>query len=402
MKRFNYRAKDRTGRETKGKVDAASANDAARLLREKGLVVIKIQPEREFFLVSLYHAASNRITVNDVAILTRQFATMVNAGLPITDSLVIIRSQSKPNIKPIVSQILADVEGGSSLAASMEKHPKLFDQVYTSLIKAGETGGVLDKILLRLAENIEKQREFQAKVKGALIYPAIVVVGMMIVMTIMMVFVVPKLTSIYKDFGATLPTPTKILIGISEFSQHYWWLLPIVLIGGSYLFKAYRNTESGRKKVDSLKLRLPITGPMNRTIILTEFSRTLGLLVGAGIPILEGLRVVARAVGNEVVEAAITRAEEKVEKGFSLAYALSQESKVFPPMLYQMMAVGEETGKVDETLLSISRVFEQESEHAVKNLTTAIEPAIMVFLGVAVGALVIAIILPIYSLTSQF
>src|SRR3989344_2802573 len=402
MKRFSYTAKDKSGSTIRGKVEANTINDAVRLLRDRGLIIIKLAPERKFFLIVLFDSFANKIGLADVSMFTRQFSTMVGAGLPLTDSLTIIRSQSKSNIQPIISQILTDIQGGSSLAISLEKHPEVFSQVYVSLVRAGETGGVLDKIFLRLAENLEKQREFEAKVKGALIYPTIVISGMLVVGLIMILFVVPKLTSIYKDFGVELPTATKILISISDTGQRFWYLIPIVLVSVVYGLSLYKKTEKGRENIDRLKYKLPIIGNLNKQVTLTEFARTLGLLVGSGIPILEALRIVSSAVGNVIVSKAIDNSAERIEKGFSLAYSLSQNPKVFPPILYQMVAVGEETGKVDETLESISKVFQQESEYAVRNLTAAIEPAIMIIMGIGVALLVIAVILPIYNLTSSF
>lgn len=402
MQLYSYSAKDLKGAPVRGRVEAASTADAAKLLREKKLIIVNISPVRPFFLLSLFHSFSNRIGIAEIAIFTRQFSTMITAGIPITDALVIIRTQSSPALQVVAGQILADVEGGSSLALAMEKHPKIFNPVYISLIKAGEAGGVLDKIFLRLAENIEKQREFQAKVKSALIYPIIVIIGMFGVISVMMIFVVPKLTEVYKDFDAELPAPTKVLITISNFMVSFWWIMPILIIGGLYGLSLYKKTDAGREKIDSIKMKIPIMGKLQQQIMVTEFARTLGLLVSAGIPILQGLKIVSGAVGNRVVSNAIERSSDKVEKGFSLAYALSQEGNIFPPMLYQMLAVGEETGKVDETLISVSRVFEQESDYSVRNLTAAIEPIIMIILGLAVGLLVIAIILPIFNLTQQF
>lgn len=402
MNVFKYQAKDVAGKKVTGKVEAETGHDAARLLRERNLVAYRIAPQTPFFLLDIFNKATNKASLADVSILTRQFSTMISAGLPITDALVIIRSQCSPQMLPIVNQILSDVQGGSSLADAMGKHSKVFSQVYVSLIKAGESGGVLDKILARLAENLENQREFQAKVKGAMIYPVVVVSGMVVVVSVMLIFVIPKITSIYQDFGAKLPTPTLILIGLSNGAQKFWWLAVLIGAGIYYGFGLYKKTPGGRMKVDELKFKLPIVGNLQKQVILTEFTRTLGLLVGSGIPILEALKVVSGAVDNVVVAQALTRAGEKIEKGFTLAYALSQEGKVFPAMLYQMLAVGEETGKVDETLLSVSNVFGQESEHTVRNLTTAIEPIIMIVLGVIVAALVIAVILPIFNLSSQF
>lgn len=401
MKRFSYRAKDKTGKLVSGRVEATSSQLAARLLREKGLVVISITPERES-IFSLIKKIRERVTLSDLATFTRQLSTMITAGLPITDALIILRSQASVAMSQVVSQVLLDVEGGSSLADAMEKHPKVFTKVYVSIVKAGETGGVLDEVLSRLADNLEKEREFRSKVKGALIYPAIVIVGMFAVATIMMLFVIPRLTSLYKEFNAQLPLATQVLISVSGFATRFWFAGLGLLILGIWGFNIFRKSEVGRRKVDEWIFRIPIVGPLQRQIILTEFTRTLGLLVGAGISILEALNVVADAVGNVIISDAIRASAVQVEKGFPLAYALSQQGEVFPPMLYQMLSVGEETGKLDEVLGKVSHVFEVESEQQVKGLTSAIEPLIMILLGVGVGFLVIAIILPIYNLTSQF
>lgn len=401
MSVFTYRAKNKDGKYISGKVEAARASDAARILRDKGIVVIKITPEKGS-LLGFLRKFTNRITLADTAVFTRQFSTMITSGLPITDSLVIIRSQSKASLKPVVAQILSDVEGGSSLSGAIEKHPKAFSPVYVALVRAGEEGGVLDKVLDRLADNLEGQREFASKVKGAMIYPAIVVVAMFIVGIVMMVFVVPKLTGLYSEFQAELPFATKALISMSGLLTKIWWAIPVFTGVFVWGFTRFASTSVGRIKVDTWKLKLPVFGNLERQIILTEFTRTLGLLVGAGISILEGLRIVSAVVGNVVVANAINRSQTQVEKGFSVAYALSQEHEVFPPMLFQMLAIGEETGKLDDALLKVSRVFEQESEQAVRGLTAAVEPLIMIVLGVGVAFLVIAIIMPIYNLTSQF
>ena len=401
MQKFTYKAKDKSGKDAEGIVEAQSLNDAARLLREQNFVIISLNSQGRSPIAALNNLTT-KVVFNDVVIFTRQFSTMITAGLPITDSLVIARSQSKPAMKPVIGQILSDVEGGTSLASALEKHPKVFSSVYISLVKAGEEGGVLDQILARLADNLEGQREFRSKVKGALIYPIIVIVGMLIVAAIMMIFVVPKLTGLYSEFQADLPLPTKILIASSNFMVSYWWLVSFILVGLAYWTLYYVKTERGRRRYDELKLKIPVYGPLQQQIILTEMTRTLGLLVGAGISILEGLKIVSGVVGNTVYAEAIARCSDKVEKGFSLAYSFSEEAEIFPPMLFQMLSVGEETGKIDEALLKVSSVFEQESEQLVKSLTAAVEPIVMVILGVGVGLLVIAVIMPIYNLTSQF
>lgn len=401
MKRFVYKAKSSTGETVSGRVEAGDVHQAAKLVREKNLIVYKLSPERENPL-TVIRRFSERVTLSDVASLTRQLSTMITAGLPITDALIIIRTQSKTSLGEVVGQILSDVEGGSSLANALGKHPKVFSPVYVSLVRAGEEGGVLDEVLSRLADNLEKQREFRSKVKGALIYPAIVVVGMVAVGAIMMVFVVPRMTSLYDEFEAELPLATRILISVSDLSQRFFWLALLALGAAVWLFLGFSKTPAGRKKLDAWKFKIPIAGKLQRQIILAEFTRTLGLLVGAGVSILEALKVVSGVVGNVIVSEGIDKAAEQVEKGFPLAYTLAREQEIFPPMLSQMLAVGEETGKLDEVLTKISHVFEQESEETVKGLTAAIEPLIMITLGIGVAFLVIAIIMPIYNLTSQF
>ncbi|MBI2065893.1 type II secretion system F family protein [Candidatus Woesebacteria bacterium] len=401
MKRFTYKAKDKSGQAVTGEVEASSAQVAAKLVRARGLVVITITPTRES-LGSLFRKFRERITLSDVATFTRQLATMVNAGLPITQALLILRSQSRGSLQKVVAQILTDVEGGESLSTSLSRHPKVFNPTYIALVKSGEVGGVMDEVLVRLADNLEKQQEFKGKVTGALIYPAIIVIGMFLVGFIMMVFVIPRLTSLYGEFNAQLPTPTKILIGTSNIFAKAWPLILITLGLGFYGFSAYRKTPAGRRRTDELLFKLPIIGDLQKQVMLTELTRTLSLMVGAGVSILETLNITAGVVGNVVISDALKDAAKQVEKGFPIAYAFSKHPEAFPYILSQMVAVGEETGKMEEVLAKVSHVFEVESDQRVKALTSAVEPLVMILLGLGVGFLVIAIILPIYNLTSQF
>ncbi|OGY07825.1 MAG: hypothetical protein A2782_01640 [Candidatus Blackburnbacteria bacterium RIFCSPHIGHO2_01_FULL_43_15b] len=400
MNSFLYKARDQAGKLMQGKVEAASASEAAKLLRERGLVVISIKPQIGSPLSFLTN--SRGVSLSDIATFTRQFSIMITAGLPITNALIILRGQSAKSLIPVIERILADVEGGTSLGAAMEKHPKAFSGVYIALIKAGEGGGVLDQVLARLADNLESQREFQSKVKGALIYPVIVVVGMIAVVAIMMIFVIPKLLSLFADFNADLPLATKMLIAASNFSSHYWFIVLAVIVGLVWVFRLYARSSQGEERIDRWKLKVPLYGLLQKEIILTEMTRTLGLLVGAGVSILEGLKIVSGVVDNVLIKKSLSRASIQVEQGFALAYAFSQDKEIFPPMLYQMLAVGEETGKLDDALLKVSHVFEQESANLVRGLTAAIEPLVMIVLGLGVGFLVVAIIMPIYNLTGQF
>ncbi|KKR85116.1 MAG: hypothetical protein UU32_C0039G0003 [Candidatus Woesebacteria bacterium GW2011_GWB1_41_10] len=401
MKRFNYKAKDKTGKLITGEVEASSPTHAAKLVHGKGLIVLSILPKIDSPLTFI-RRLREKVTAADVTTFTRQLATMINAGLPITEALLILRSQSGGSMQKVVAQILADVEAGDSLSGALANHPKVFTKTYMALIKSGEVGGVMDEVLTRLADSLEKQQEFKGKVKGALIYPAIIVTGMIIVAFIMMIFVIPRLTSLYSEFNAELPLPTKILIGMSNFVINFW---PVFLgLGGLglYLFKLYRATKTGRTQTDTLFFRLPIIGDLQRQVILAELTRTLALMVGAGVSILEALNITSEVVSSSIISDALKDAAHQVEKGFPIAYAFAKHPDAFPFLLSQMIAVGEETGKMEEVLTKISHIYEVESDTRVKSLTAAIEPIVMVLLGLGVGFLVIAVILPIYNLTSQF
>jgi len=401
MKLFFYKAKNKTGELVTGEVEATDERHAARLVRERGLFVISLKPVREN-IFNIFKKFKERITSADVTSFTRQLSTMINAGLPITEALHILRNQSKGPIQKVIATILADVEGGESLSSALSKHKKVFSPTYIALVKSGEVGGVMDDVLLRLSDNMEKQQEFKGKVKGALIYPVIIVVGMCAVGLVMMIFVIPRLTSLYDDFNAELPLPTKILIGFSNFLIRFWPIVLSLVGAGLYGLSMYRKTPNGRRKTDEWIFKIPIFGDLQRQIILTDVSRTLSLMVGSGVSILEALNITAEIVDNVVISDALKDASKQVEKGFPIAFSFARHPEAFPYILSQMVAVGEETGKMEEILKKISHVFEVESDEKVKGLTAAIEPLIMIVLGLGVGFLVIAVILPIYNLTSSF
>lgn len=401
MKRFVFKARAKDGRVVTGDVEASDEIHAAKLVRGKGLLVLSIKKpfESPFSLIRRFR---ERITPSDVATFTRQFATMVAAGLPVTESLLILRNQSKGLMGKVISQLLADVEGGESMSKAFMKHPTVFSPTYIALVKSGEVGGVLDTVLVRLADDLEKQQEFKGKVKGALIYPAIIIVGMIIVAFIMMIFVIPRLTSLYTEFNAELPLPTKILIGMSSAVIKFWPITIGVIVFGIYIFKVFKETKAGKEKIDELYFKVPVIGELQKQTILTELTRTLSLMVGAGVSILEGLNISSEVVGNSIIANALKDVSSQVEKGFPVSFAFAKHPEAFPYILSQMIAVGEETGKMEEVLQKVSHVFETESDQKVKSLTAAVEPIVMVILGLGVGFLVIAIILPIYNLTSQF
>lgn len=398
MKKYKYKAIDSYGKTVSGEVEAVNEDLAAKLVKKRGYIVLGISHARSQF--GFLNRYKSRVSQADVTVFTRQLATMTNAGLPIVEALSILRMQSKTNLQAIFSQILADVEGGESLSTAMKKHSKVFSPTYLALVKSGETGGVLDKVLNRLADNLEKQQEFRGKVKGALIYPAIIVVGMIIVAIVMILFVIPKLTDLYTQFDAELPFTTRILLGFTGIFTKYWYLAAIAIFIAGWSFSFYRKTTQGKNKLAKLVFEIPIFGDLQKEIILTELTRTLSLMVGSGVPILEGLSVTAGVVENVIISDALKDVSNQIEKGFPVAFAFAKHPDAFPYILSQMVSVGEETGKMEEVLAKVSHVFEVSSEQKVKALTAAIEPVIMIVLGIGVAFLVIAVILPIYNLTT--
>lgn len=399
---FIYKAKDLGGKVYQGTIEAPSQALAARTLTGRGWVPYSIVPREESLGFSHLFQKIKGIRGSEKVVFTRQLATMIGAGLPVTQALDILRKQAgDERMSEIIEETLHNVESGGTLSSSFARYPELFNRVYVNLIKAGEASGSLDKILLRLADNEEKSAEFNSKVRGALVYPGIVMVVMVVVFIVMMTFVVPKLTTMYKDLGTELPLPTQILIGISDIFTQKWWLLIILSISGFFLYRYIASTDSGIRKMAELSFKVPILGNLKKETELTEFTRTLSLLVSAGLPILDSLSIVSEAVENILFRESIEAASKQVERGVNLSVPLRAD-KNFPPILSQMISVGEETGKLDEVLSKVSQFFENEAEATVKNLTVALEPIIMIVLGVVVGALVISIILPIYKLTAQF
>src|SRR3989338_6727075 len=403
MALYRFTAKDQNARKFSGEVEVFDEKTLVESLRKEGLIPIEIK-KREKIGLPLINALPKigGVTVNEIVNFTRELSTMISAGLPLTDALVILEKQAKnQKFANILAEVVADVEGGIALSQALHKHPRAFDIIYIKLIEAGETGGVLDKVLIKLADTLEKEKEFKSKTKGAFIYPIIVVVVMIIVITVMMIFVIPKLTSLYTEIGANLPLPTKILIFLSNFMRNFWWLLILLGFGASYALRVFSKTEKGAEIISRLVLILPIWGKIRKTLILAQFTRTLGLLIATGIPIISALKVVADLLATPTYREGILFAIGRVERGTPLYQPLAANPD-FPPIVAQMIRVGEETGKMDEVLQRLSIYFEGESETAIRNLTTALEPLILVFLGLGVGILVLSIILPIYNLTSSF
>ncbi|MDD3679649.1 MAG: type II secretion system F family protein [Candidatus Shapirobacteria bacterium] len=398
---YTYQVKDKEGKAVKGVVEAESKDRALSLLKERGFFVISLKEGTgiNFNLENI--TPIKRVSRDEVVIFTRQLATMINAGLSLNDALFSLKEQVGPKFAQIIDEVLRRVEAGRSLGESLSGWSDIFSNIYVASVKSGEAAGVLDKVLLRLADDLEEEKVFRNNVKGALIYPAIVLVMMVLVGTIVMIFVVPKMLSLYSELDADLPAATKALMAISNFFIKTWWLALVLLAGFIYLFIKFKNTDQGARKIDELILSLPVVGPLQKKTILANMSRTLGLLLGTGISLVEALDIVAESLGNLIFRDAMKQSARGVEKGRSLSGMMANFS-VFPPILYQMVAVGEGTGKIDESLEKVSTFFKGEAETAVKGLTTALGPIIMIVLGVGVMFLVVAVLMPIYNLTSSF
>lgn len=400
MKTFNYKVIDREGNTSSGVLDAADEKQAAIVLRSKGLLITALY-EADQLNIDALMARFTKPKADEITNFTRQMATMIGSGLPLVEALRILKNQASTSLKPVIEKILVEVEGGTTLADAIQGSGGGFSTVYVAMVRAGESAGVLDQVMAKLADALDKQREFRSKTKGAMVYPAIISIAMVVIAGIMMVFVVPRLTAMYKDFGAELPAPTKILMAVSDFAVNFWYVVFIVVAILVTLYSNWAKTEVGGLIVEQMTFKIPIWGKLKKDIILTEFARTISVLLGAGIPILDALNIVANTLGSRVYSAGIKQAAVFVEKGVSLAEAITR-LEMFPPILAQMISVGEETGKLDTVLNKLAVFYESESEIKVKALTTAIEPLIMVIMGIGVGFLVIAVIMPIYNLTSQF
>ncbi|MCH7541817.1 type II secretion system F family protein [Patescibacteria group bacterium] len=398
MPQFSYTVSDQKGKTIKGLIEASNEKSAANILHGRGFTIIDIESAKKGIQLPYFGG----VNIAALSQFTRQLATMISSGLPLADSLVVLSKQTEnKKLVEIIKQISDEIEGGKSFSSALSKHSSIFSGAYISVIQAGEASGTLDQVLQKLAITQEKEREFSGKVKGALIYPAVIMIAMGGVMAIILIFVVPKLSEVYVDLGITLPLPTRILIGLSGFMVKFWWLVIILGVVGFMAFSRYRKTPEGALLVDKILIKLPVIGKLNRDSSLTTFTRTLGSLVAAGVPIIDSLKISGKTATMAVHRVALERVATLVEKGTTLSKALEKEES-FPPIISQMANVGEETGKMDEVLSKVSIYFEQEVDQQVKNLTTALEPIIMIILGVMVGALMVSIVLPIYSITSAF
>ena len=397
---FQYKAL-KNGKTIVKKIEAANSEEVIDYLQKNDYFPISVEKVQDFSL-SFLDTLTQQINFNDIVNFTRQIAIMLNAGLTLVDSLEILKKQTvKPPLKKMIEAIDAKIKGGSSFSVALKDYKSNFSNLYISLVRSGEASGKLGEILLRLADNLEKEREFKSKLNGALVYPIIIVISMFIVMFIMVTFVLPKLLALYKDFNVELPLSTQILIGVSNLSTKFWPFLLVLIVVGLYFAKKFLSTKAGKKSFDQFVLKLPVFGNIISISALVESTRTLAILIAAGISILDALSIVVDSTDNSVFQQAFLTVSQKVEKGQSMGVALEQE-RIFPPILVQMSLVGEQTGNLDDTLLRLSKYFEMESEMATKTMTTLIEPLILVFLGTGDGFLVMSVITPIYSLTNSF
>ncbi len=393
---FIWEGKTRQGAVQKGELSANSKEEVLTLLRKQNILPINVSAKARQINISF---GAPKVTDKDVVILTRQLATMIDAGLPLVQCLDILGAQTENvTLAKTIVQVRTDVESGSTFAEALKKHPKVFDNLYVNMVAAGEAGGILDTILQRLAAYMEKFAKIKKQIKSAMVYPSVILFVAVAVVALLLVIVVPMLAAMFAEGGQALPLPTRIVVGFSNFLKGWGGLsLLIGFVGFIVGVKAWRKTEKGLKVTDSIALKLPVAGDLIRKVSVAKFTRTLGTLMTSGVPILEGLLIVARTAGNKVIEEAILTTRQSVSEGKTLAEPLTK-SKVFPPMVTQMISVGEATGALDNMLSKIADFYDDEVDGAVATLTSLLEPMLMVFLGTTVGFVIIAMYMPIFQM----
>jgi type IV pilus assembly protein PilC len=399
MKKFSYEARDQaTNKVVKSSIQADSETAAARLLIKQGFVPLSVKEESGDggFLGNI----TGRITTKDKVVFTRQLATLIGAGLPLSQSLHTVMDQTQnKQLQSVVQEVAASVEGGRSLSDSFAKHPKVFNEVFISLMAAGELSGTLDQSLQRIAAQQEKDAAIAGKIKGALTDPIIVLFVIFGVMIFMLIAVVPQVEKLYEDLGKSLPLLTQIMVSAANFMTSFWWLVIIIVGIGVYFLMQYMKTESGIKFKDTFKLRVPLFGKMFMKLYMARFARTSQTLLSTGVSMLDTLNITSRAVNNTIIEAAIKRAAEKVQGGKALSVALEPED-AFMSLVPQMIKIGEQSGKIDDMLGKVAQVYEDELDEEIRTISTAIEPILMVVLAIVAGGMVGAILFPIYSLVN--
>ncbi|MCL2038064.1 type II secretion system F family protein [Candidatus Saccharibacteria bacterium] len=400
MLTFNYKARDTAANKiVKSTVQAASEAEAAKLLMSQNIVPLEITLEDE--KGGLLKGMSGKVNTKQRVIFTRQLATMINAGLPLVQSLSTVEEQTASKaLKRVIGEIIGDVNGGASLASAFAKHPKVFNQVYIALVQAGESSGTLDKSLERLANQQEHDADMLSKIRGAMIYPGIVLGVIVGVVVFMLISLVPQVESLYTDMGKTLPMSTLILVGVANVVINFWWLVLIVLVGVFFMLRRWIQTDGGRKAWDTMKLNMPMFSPLFRKLYMSRFARTSETLLASGVPMLEELKISADAVNNVIIKEEILRARQKVKNGKPLSEGLTGEEYILP-FVPQMIKIGEQSGGIDSMLGKVADYYEKEVDAAIKAIQTLIEPILMVVMAGMIGFIVIAVLLPIYGLAGD-
>lgn len=394
---YIWKGKTAKGEVITGELKADSRREVGDYLRKRRIIIQSVRKKPKDIKLG---SRKKGVKVKDLCVFTRQFATMVNAGLPLVQCLdVLARQQPKPHFKQTIQQVMLEVEGGATLSEAMGKHRHIFGDLYVNMIAAGETGGIIDVILQRLAVFLEKNDALQRKVKGALTYPAIVLFVATGACIFMLLGVIPVFAKMFADFGGELPAPTRIVMGMSDFLRTNWYLLAAAIVALVFAFKRFRATARGELLTDRLFLRTPIIGNVLRKGAVSRFTRTLGTLIGSGVPILQGLEITARTAGNKVLEIAIDRTARSISQGDTIAEPL-KDSGVFPPMVVQMIGIGEQTGALDEMLSKVADFYDDEVDAAVEALTAAIEPLMIVVMGTMVGGMLVAMYLPMFKMAN--
>lgn len=392
MPTFTYTARTATGDLKTATIEAPTREEVVAQLRRQRLSVVKVDEDAK------PKKARGGVKMRDIVIFTRQFSTMINAGLPLVQALDILAKQTENKVLADVTRaVVFDVESGHTVADALAKHPNAFSELYVNMVAAGEAGGILDTILMRLATFMEKNDALVRKVKGAMIYPGVIMSVAAIAITVLLIFVIPVFESMFASVGLPLPMPTRVVIGLSRFLKGYWWALGAALGGTAFMLKRYYGTSDGRLKIDRLLLKFPVLGDVLRKAAVSRFTRTLGTLISSGVSILDGLEITAKTAGNRVIQDAIMASRASIAGGDTIAAPL-QKSAVFPPMVISMIAVGEQTGGLDEMLSKIADFYDEEVDAAVGGLLALLEPVMIVFLGVVVGGMVVAMYLPIFDM----
>jgi type IV pilus assembly protein PilC len=398
---YVYKVRDRAGKVLEGTIEADSTKLVANKLREMGYVPVAIDKKSTTGMQKELHLPSfgrSGVKLKDVAVFSRQFATMISSGLSLLRALYILTEQTEnKKLAAVIDEVRQDVEKGSSLSQAISRHPKVFNRLYIAMVRAGETGGVLDTVLQQVAGTIEKQVELRSKIRSAMTYPIVVFALVIVIVSAMLLFIVPMFKGLYADLGGTLPLPTRILLLLSTIVVKFFPLVILFDVGLVIAFKRWVRTNKGRAAWDRVKLRIPVFGKLTHKTAMTRFSRTLAVLLRSGVPILESLEITAETVGNSVVAKAVKDVQVGVKQGEAINKPL-QGHDVFPPMVVQMMAVGEETGALDEMLDKIGEFYEQEVEAMVTSLTSLLEPLLIVVMGAAVGGMVIALYMPMFNI----